>query len=994
MDKTKTMQDLSKEMRAYRSVKHAGLTFYTNRRTGDAVMKAIMKHCKADQVVIAFKPNNANFRWFAVCTAKQLLKRLKEDHQLYEIMMECRVIKVGFDIDIKTQNKPDKNVLTKIKEKILEFFPGARLNICGSEVEKDGLYHYSYHIVLENYVFGTEEELKALRDFARAHQNELGFDPRIYKADGQLKYINQSKGDGRIQSFIEGSENLMDHTLLHNIPEDAKAVSSLRLTLQLEEREAKAGQSGKGRCDFLADIPIRGLDVPDGFDLYSHGPLSKLMHIPNAKRHSPQALNGDISFRIRRWCKASKLTFEEYWKWAQTKDDSSGRHQGHLQSWNTLDLETFPASEHTVDLILMIIYKPDILKTAHARRMIAKYNDHFDRKIKSMWLTADDLESTEKHVVLHVGLGGNKTGSVIDYMVRYKEANPNKSMLFITCRVALGNDQKQRLRKAGIEMELYMNVNKSERKNVHSKYFLCSIQSLYLAQGHYDLVVVDECETTLASFAGGGTTHRKYILMNWFCFLTHIQGAEKVIWMDGLLTTTTLNLINNADPKATRTIIGREPQIPARSIHFCKSIGTLYHELFRALDSGKKVFIGVSHKGRDKDKVGSVEHIVSTLCKKYEWQRGVEIIGYHAQAVKDKQRLELGVDNMWKNDKKRCIVTNATLAVGINCSLKDVFDQVFMIWEPFVMSHRDFLQLAYRVRHPKNSRMIVYKGRMGGSASPDDNTLERPDDRIWSELQKDLKIELVADKNAAGDALFQHYCNKMNITIEKTRLECSEEELKFVAKMYDNSQVCFAWNNIKAIDKDEMEENERLIKLGEGGMDIRLQAQKYYFTKVFARDTPEDLIRHWWEYSPSLAWACHNLGMVAKHRKTPDLPDSKDWLDLHSASKVVYDLLQDNHLQVGDEFPAEIVCSTSREDIKKAFHWAQEPKTYRHDLFSKMLNGYFGHRIYYKDYEKSNKKQRYGYSTSSTYTESVKKDLLPHLVVFREDVEWHLELDT
>src|SRR5690606_21199443 len=142
---------------------------------------------------------------------------------LYEIMLASRVHKVVFDIDMY-----DTNTLAECKKVILQRFPGVQMNISGSIGETPRGTKYSYHIILQNYVVsGSELEYTNYLKAFCVHYRHLGFDPAVYKINGQIKFINQGKKDGRIQAYIEGSKDLLDHTVTHNVPSDAINIDTL-----------------------------------------------------------------------------------------------------------------------------------------------------------------------------------------------------------------------------------------------------------------------------------------------------------------------------------------------------------------------------------------------------------------------------------------------------------------------------------------------------------------------------------------------------------------------------------------------------------------------------------------------------------------------------------------------------------------------------------------------------------------------------------------------
>ena len=164
-------------------------------------------------------------------TEAEFAALLKEDFQIYDVMHtneKYKHLRIVFDIDKKGKDVTDP--LNDSIAVITEKFPDAILNISGSVVETDdGCTKYSYHIVLFDYVVEDVNEYELVQKLCIKHKAELGFDPVIYKVNGQYKCVNQSKQDGRIQKIISGSNDPLDHSLRCNIPTDPKTMADSTL---------------------------------------------------------------------------------------------------------------------------------------------------------------------------------------------------------------------------------------------------------------------------------------------------------------------------------------------------------------------------------------------------------------------------------------------------------------------------------------------------------------------------------------------------------------------------------------------------------------------------------------------------------------------------------------------------------------------------------------------------------------------------------------------
>ncbi|KAJ3290982.1 hypothetical protein HK104_006399 [Borealophlyctis nickersoniae] len=221
----------------FSSFKIDNIPFYTNRKKGNHILDHLMETCPKDKFVVASVHSylhkdgkNRVYSKYAQVTKEEFASLLEKDNQIFEVMHEDTPQKVAFDCEKMTDSMDPFN---QIKEKILEKFPDAVMNIPGSRtLQSDKRTKYSYHIILQNYVANGIDNLCGVKEWCTLpEQKALGFDQSIYRRKGLLKCINQSKGDKdldgnpRTQDYIEGSQDVFDHTLFYNIQQDANKVA-------------------------------------------------------------------------------------------------------------------------------------------------------------------------------------------------------------------------------------------------------------------------------------------------------------------------------------------------------------------------------------------------------------------------------------------------------------------------------------------------------------------------------------------------------------------------------------------------------------------------------------------------------------------------------------------------------------------------------------------------------------------------------------------------
>lgn len=998
----------------YNKIVRHGISFYTNNNAGDGVLKAVLAQCPPDNVVIAITREYIaktgqikKYCEYASVTREQLRKLLLSDNAIYEVMHEHRKQHVAFDIDLKGMGI--SNPLKEVKQKIFSILPNARLHISGGHwvAADENRDVYSYHLIVANYYATSTHALAPIKGFCTENKH-LGFDPALYKENGLIKCINQSKGDGRVQGRISGSSDIMNHTVMHNFPKGAVDIETLDLTRFLP---AHVPAGGKRKRDALQiqdvlDFPKMNLTPPRDFDLYEAGPLELLDALPNHPRYHEWQLSHSVCKSVQRWCKAVGLPWETFWNWNKSKDDSAARFEKYLRYWSQIDLKKFPCRTSLLKTYLIgYVYNGEILKSEPTRKMEEGYNTFFDHRADGRYLSAKDhlLAQNEKFVCAHAGLGSAKSQSTMQWLAGLIEKNPRTSILWLTCRIALTNDQRGRIEEmTGCRLwKYYLDLKPLEKHDQNrspEQYFVCSINSIHCVRRKYDVVVIDECETLLSSFGGDAKTHRK-VMLHWNIFLDCLRDAKKIAFLDGFVTNITKDFIRDVGGKPF--IIGTGVKPRPRKMVLCDSVEYIYAEIEKSLSRGEKIFVATGPKGKGNvDAMGSVENIVSYVLVNHrdwskrkrteQWEKGYQVIGYHGDAEKEKKRLAKDVNALWCDPAVRMVVGNSALAVGVNCDPDpadldsgklEQFDRVFGIFNPSCQSMRDFFQLLFRVRHPKDDTFIVH---LGSRCSPgrEPRPPELPKDVTFVNLQRNLKTEQRANNCATFKRVFRLFCGWMNIDLNtEDLLKLSEKEADEVRSHLDSSFNMFSWKNIR--DMDAAEFALCIEELDEGSasasVDLLLRMEKYRFASLLVGTLPEEEKAELWNAHRHFTQALHVLGQI-KH--------GVDYQKKRPAAHIIWNFYRDNNLELTDKIPETAICNTALKDIQRAFTMHNEPQTMRMDLFQKMLEIYFRSSILWKNREKGSKNRKYTWETETSLIASI----MPKLVVWN-CTQFRLERD-
>ena len=220
-----------------KQVKLWKLNFFKNDNDEGGSMAEAINICQADEIVI-HSQTKKNGRIWGATTPKKFLDLLCNNYGLYEVITRFPH-KVYFDIDKKGMQDPSF-LQDTIKPIILKYFPEAIMAVSGSIKETKT----SYHIVLQNYTIHNEDErqyMKQLNKFI-CDNEEDSFDWKVYTKNRNMKCINQSKDDGRVQEIIENLD-FKAHCLTCFISDYALPFQTLPETIKEAIMIEKAGKS-------------------------------------------------------------------------------------------------------------------------------------------------------------------------------------------------------------------------------------------------------------------------------------------------------------------------------------------------------------------------------------------------------------------------------------------------------------------------------------------------------------------------------------------------------------------------------------------------------------------------------------------------------------------------------------------------------------------------------------------------------------------------------
>ena len=293
----------------------------------DSVQDYLINILKDNEILLHRHTTKEGRQW-GVTTPENLLKIVSKNRGLYEVQVSDRKRKLNFDIDVDRTIYKDINpdtLLESCKTKLIQEFPEGLLQVSGVVTE----HKISYHIVISNWYADNIDDILCLKDFA-TDNSDLFFDNKVYTSNRNMKLINQSKPDGRVQSYISGDLDLQKHFITCYFDPDSKNINTSNVFKKIAAKPTNTFN--------VLEIPQMKMITPLQFDYHNSTFQEKLNIIPLYKRNCPLTLSHSNIRKILIWAKQVGISFEEFWSWCQLKDNCKERLDKWFDIWNDCDL--------------------------------------------------------------------------------------------------------------------------------------------------------------------------------------------------------------------------------------------------------------------------------------------------------------------------------------------------------------------------------------------------------------------------------------------------------------------------------------------------------------------------------------------------------------------------------------------------------------------------------------------------------------------------------
>lgn len=890
-------------------------------------------------------------RFYGVASKIQMEKMISKNVYLYEILSPLMKKKVYFDIDSKT------DTLEECIKIIKQTFPNPNIQISGV---KNPIEKFSYHIVLSNYyVYDTT----ILKEFVKKY-TDLGFDPCVYNKYNLFKCINQSKAkkDAPIQEYISGDKKYTKHLVLMDFDNDAQIITELKEIKQTLEEIRKPENRNKLNKTKIELLEINECDIkhelPETFDYINARALEKLNAIPLQPRESNNTLNHITIWKIMVWSKNENIEFEDFWNWCKQKDSSEKRKLRYINYY--VAASNYTIQEKFIDTILLKFYP--YLKENTTEKQYRKLNEIIPTKcIESDYLQGNHICNTTPVSYLSIKMGGNKTGSVIDFIKdNYKDKS--KRVLYIVPRIALANDIQERFKVKDLEFVLYNQIDDKQLRGNENNLIICINSLECLADFKYDLIIIDEIETTWELFY----KNKKDLSSLWCELCRLIKDSEKTIVMDALMSMKSINTIQSMykTPPRYEILTLSSKQEERKYIKYkSKDLTGWFESIIESILNGEKVFIFMPYKTTydysKRDLRCGVQSLVNYLCEKCKLIENQDIIGYYSEQKEQKANLNK-INEIW--GKAKCIVANTCISVGNNYSGND-FTKIFVYYSNWVVS-RELIQIMYRIRNPIENIMHIYFEKKIPLIDTYKNYKLGLENDAFKELKKGLLIE---DKT---DPLL-----RMKILSKRCNIiESGVHIVSDVKQELDLSSFVISYDKVPDLSDDEYLHIKNNIQQGFVSLLERLKYEKYKLKKEFKYDTPEHVIKSFWE-TPLLINQLKKLdteyNIINEILTGLGHPKFTDFVVKHSMT---------------DLSILEIPKHITNDMIKESFDLKNEINYRNVNLVARLINAYFNKRVMYLCVDKNKKYKKMYVKKIDRYVYEYELDIL-----FCANVEYYKE---
>jgi len=773
---------------------------------------------KLDTQIMVHSSGRKGMLW-ALIQPDQLLKLLEKDYAIYEVISHFPH-KVYFDIDLPELNLEPDIFLDAIKQIITEFFPMAEMAISGSITERKT----SYHIVLQNYLVRTQDDRNTVKSIVTLMSNiNSAFDWKVYTKNRNMKCINQSKQDGRIQAIIQ-NDDYKAHCITCFINETTNTIP-----VHVPVRFAETIEIAKANQPFvITSLPKIDLSYVGDKGYLDLTPMELLQLLPITPAHDHV-----YTHRVARFCYSNNITLDTFLQWIRPKHERA--HWTDVVTkwtyhWSRID--RFPEVSISTIRPILYYYYADIKKDRSFRKFELTFNIDTYPTVKIDTLAPEHFMGPEKYKIFNIGMGGGKTAQTVQYLT------PTSNFCWIAPNRALAYNTMNRLQANSLNVTYYSSVSTVDKQagalNRVDNLLIVANSLHYITTRKFHEIVIDEIETLIDKWFG---TFMKCKKQNWTIFKRLLRSANRVILLDAFITTKTINLLKSIDPAGDLCIYARKKEEITRTVNYMSGYKIMVKNIIDDLRAGLKLFIFYPYKKEstlriEESCVISMEMLYNLITE----QTGTAGIYYNADIDEPIKMGLRDVNTAWAD--KSFIITNSVITCGVNYDSMD-FDKEYLMISSF-STPRDIIQVSYRPRHLTTGIIhIGYMGKMNPSNAWESDTYE-----IGCPIYTDMINTVLVEKKAPIRKSIELFCEKAHYNQQYDTTKLTDELDEEITSMIEGCSVPMV--HIHDVVVNDCKILETKIFKGTATMVDKLTVQKFYFKQQFILDTPYDFLEELW----------------------------------------------------------------------------------------------------------------------------------------------------
>lgn len=346
---------------------------------------------------------------------------------------------------------------------------------------------------------------------------------------------------------------------------------------------------------------------------------------------------------------------------------------------------------------IMEMEKKEFFRAESGMHQILPYQKEVDIEVNQRYVDKNLLNDAKIGDVylIQSAMGTGKT-ELLSY---YVKENKNKRVLLISVRRTQARNYLNRF-----NAKSYLDI-KEKTKIAKEDKLICSCESLYyIGRTSYDIVILDEVESILATFCGNRTTFKHYREC-WDTFKYLLGNAELVIGLDAFLGERSINFFTGVceRKKESRVICMRNNWRPksVKAYDYGSEVkiweSALHEKLVR---TNERIYICCGTKTQA-DKINRMleDLHIPTLYfngKKETVQKGKDLL------------VDVG---LWSDYRVVLTTPKITVGVDLNATLgeKGYFDSKFVYFSMNSCTIRDHIQMHYRPRNCNEVHFVLTK---------------------------------------------------------------------------------------------------------------------------------------------------------------------------------------------------------------------------------------------------------------------------------------------